>query len=247
LTGPLIRQAELVHVSRFTALGEMASALAHELNQPLSAIANYLKGSHRLLEDKKDADSVQVREAVRKAAEQSLRAGQIIRRLREFVARGETERQVESVRKIIEEASALALVGAKELGVKVRFNFQSALDLVMADRVQIQQVMLNLLRNALDAMGQAERRNLIVSTRLLGDDMVEVAVADTGGGIAPEIAEKLFQPFVTTKSQGMGIGLSISRSIIENHGGRIMVESNPDGGTTFRFTLRGVKAEEVLR
>jgi two-component system, LuxR family, sensor kinase FixL len=239
-------QAELVHMSRFTALGEMASALAHELNQPLSAIANYLKGSHRLLEDKKDPDSVRVREAVGKAAEQSLRAGQIIRRLREFVARGETERQVESIRKIVEEASALALVGAKELSIKVRYNFESPLDLVMADRVQIQQVMLNLLRNALDAMGQAERRNLLVSTRLLGDDMVEVAVADTGGGIAPEIAEKLFQPFVTTKPQGMGIGLSISRSIIESHSGRIMVESNPDGGTTFRFTLRGVKAEEVL-
>jgi two-component system sensor kinase FixL len=186
-----------------------------------------------------------VREGVGKAAEQSLRAGQIIRRLREFVARGETERQVESVRKIIEEASALALVGAKELGVKVRFNFESAMDLVMADRVQIQQVMLNLMRNALDAMGQAQRRNLLVSTRLLGDDMVEVAVADTGGGIAPEIADRLFQPFITTKPQGMGIGLSISRSIIEGHGGRIMVESNPNGGTIFRFTLRGVKGEEA--
>jgi two-component system sensor kinase FixL len=239
-------QAELVHMSRFTALGEMASALAHELNQPLSAIANYMKGSKRLLENKEDAESVLVREAVEKAAEQSLRAGQIIRRLREFVARGETERRMESIRKIIEEASALALVGAKELGVKVRFNFGSALDLVMADRVQIQQVMLNLLRNAIDAMAQADKRHLLVSTRLLGDDMVEVEVADTGGGIAPEIAAKLFQPFVTTKPQGMGIGLSISRSIIEGHGGRILVEPNPGGGTIFRFTLRGVKDEEVV-
>jgi two-component system sensor kinase FixL len=238
-------QAELVHMSRFTALGEMASALAHELNQPLSAIANYLKGCRRLLENRDDPDSARVCAAVTKAAEQSLRAGQIIRRLREFVARGETERRVESIRKIIEEASALALVGAKELGVKVRFNFDSALDLVMADRVQIQQVMLNLLRNALDAMAHAPRRHLVISTSLLSDDMVEVKVTDTGSGISPEVAGKLFQPFVTTKPQGMGIGLSVSRSIVEGHGGRILVEANPDGGTIFRFTLRGVQGEEV--
>jgi two-component system sensor kinase FixL len=239
-------QAELVHMSRFTALGEMASALAHELNQPLSAIANYMKGSRRLLENKTDADSILVRHALEKAAEQSLRAGQIIRRLREFVARGETERRVESIRKLIEEASALALVGAKELGVKVRFGFDSGPDLVMADRVQIQQVMVNLLRNAIDAMAQTDRRTLLVSTRLLADDMVEVTVTDTGTGISPDIAGKLFQPFVTTKSQGMGIGLSISRSIIESHGGRIIAEPNPGGGTIFRFTLRGVRREEVV-
>lgn len=238
-------QSELVHMSRYTALGEMASALAHELNQPLSAIANYMKGLRRLLEHKTDADSVMVREAIDKAAEQSLRAGEIIRRLRDFVARGETERQVESIQKIIEEASALALVGAKELGVRVRFQFESALDSVMADRVQIQQVMLNLLRNAIDAMTNAPRRELVVSTRLVGEDMVEVKVADTGPGISPEVASRLFQPFVTTKPQGMGIGLSISRSIIESHGGQILAESDPGSGTVFRFTLRAVRKEEV--
>jgi two-component system sensor kinase FixL len=239
-------QAELVHMSRLTALGEMASALAHELNQPLSAIANYMKGSRQLLENKNDPDLILIRDAIGKAAEQSLRAGQIIRRLRDFVARGETERRVESIRKLIEEASALALVGAKELGVKVRFSFDSPLDLVMADRVQIQQVIVNLLRNAIDAMVHMPQRNLIVSTRLLGDDMVEVEVADSGTGISPEIAPKLFQPFVTTKSQGMGIGLSISRSIIESHGGRIIAEANADGGTIFRFTLRGVREGEMV-
>jgi two-component system sensor kinase FixL len=239
-------QAELVHMSRFTALGEMASALAHELNQPLSAIANYMKGSKQLLEKQSDPDSLLVRDAVGKAAEQSLRAGQIIRRLREFIARGETERRVESIRKLIEEASALALVGAKELGVKVRFTFDPTVDLVMADRVQIQQVILNLLRNAIEAIARTERRNLLVSTRALAGDMVEVSVTDTGTGISPEIAVKLFQPFVTTKSQGMGIGLSISRSIIESHGGRITAEANPDGGTIFRFTLRGVRGEEMV-
>jgi two-component system, LuxR family, sensor kinase FixL len=238
-------QTELVHMSRYTALGEMSSALAHELNQPLSAIANYMKGSRRLLENKTDSDSIMVREAIDKAAEQSLRAGQIIRRLREFVARGETERRVESIQKLIEEASALALVGAKELGVRVRFNFNSNLDLVLADRVQIQQVMLNLLRNAIEAMSHSSKRHLLVSTELVGENMVEVTVADTGPGIASEIKSRLFQPFVTTKSQGMGIGLSISRSIIESHGGQIIAEPNSGGGTVFRFTLRGVRKEEM--
>ena len=119
-------QTELVHISRLTAMGEMASALAHELNQPLSAIANYLKGSRRLLEGRTDDELDHVRDALDKAAEQALRAGQIIRRLRDFVARGETERRVESVKKLVEEASALALVGAKEQGVRVRFEFDPA-------------------------------------------------------------------------------------------------------------------------
>jgi two-component system sensor kinase FixL len=237
-------QTELVHMSRYTALGEMSSALAHELNQPLSAIANYMKGSRRLLENKTDSDSVIVREAIDKAAEQSLRAGLIIRRLRDFVARGETERRVESIQKLIEEASALALVGAKELGIRVRFKFNSALDLVLADRVQVQQVVLNLLRNAIEAMSDSPKRELLVTTELIGEDMVEVKVADTGLGIPPEIAPRLFQPFVTSKPQGMGIGLSISRSIIESHGGQIAAEPTA-GGTVFRFTLRGVRKEEM--
>ena len=165
--------------------------------------------------------------------------------MRDFVARGETERRVESIQKLIEEASALALVGAKELGVRVRFKFESTLDLVLADRVQIQQVMLNLLRNAIEAMSGSPRRELLISTELVGEDMVEVKVADTGPGISPEIASRLFQPFVTTKSQGMGIGLSISRSIIESHGGQISAEPNVGGGTVFRFTLRGVRKEEM--
>jgi two-component system sensor kinase FixL len=238
-------QAELVHISRLTALGEMASALAHELNQPLSAIANYMKGSRRLIENSTDETCALVREAMDKAAEQSLRAGQIIRRLRDFVARGESERRVESITKLVEEASALALVGAKERGVRVRYNLDSSLDLVLADKVQVQQVMLNLVRNALEAMDHAERRELTISTRSSPGGMVAISVADTGSGIAPEIAAQLFQPFITTKAQGMGVGLSISRTIIEAHGGQISVEPNPGGGTIFRFTLRAVTKEDL--
>ena len=145
-------QAEIVHISRLTAMGEMASALAHELNQPLSAIANYMKGMRRLLEDGSDERSAMLRDAMEKAAEQAVRAGQIIHRLRDFLARGDSERRVESVNKLVEEASALALVGAKDRGVRVRFQFDPAVDLVLADKVQIQQVLLNLIRNAIEAM-----------------------------------------------------------------------------------------------
>jgi two-component system sensor kinase FixL len=238
-------QTELVHISRLTAMGEMASALAHELNQPLSAIANYLKGAKRLLEAHADDDSKLVCGAMDKAAEQSLRAGQIIRRLRDFVARGESERRVESLNKLIEEASALALVGAKEHGVRVRLQIDPAHDLILADKVQVQQVLLNLLRNAIEAVAQSERRELIVSTRPSGGAMVEVSVADTGPGISPDIASQLFQPFITTKAQGMGVGLSISRTIIEAHGGQIWTEPNLGGGAVFKFTLRAVTKEDI--
>ena len=238
-------QTELVHISRLTAMGEMASTLAHELNQPLSAIANYMKGSRRLLENSADGNSAMLRDAMDKAAEQAVRAGQIIRRLRDFVARGEAEQRVESVKKLIEEASALALVGAKDQGIRVRFQFDPAVDLVLADKVQIQQVLLNLIRNAIEAMETSERRELVVATAATREDLVTVSVADTGSGIASEMTSQLFQPFVTTKRHGMGVGLSISRTIVEGHGGHIWADTNPAGGTTFRFTLRGVNKEDI--
>jgi len=238
-------QAELVHVSRLTAMGEMASALAHELNQPLSAIANYMKGSRRLLEDSSDERVTILRGAMDKAAEQALRAGQVIRRLRDFVARGESERRVEDVKKLVEEASALALVGAKDKGVRVRFEFDPRAVFVLADKVQIQQVLLNLMRNAIEAMEDCERRELVVATALAPDDMVEISVTDTGAGISPEINAQLFQPFITTKRHGMGVGLSISRTIVEAHGGSIAPRPNPEGGTVFSFTLPAVTKEEV--
>src|SRR5271170_7631803 len=181
-------QSELVHISRLTALGEMASALAHELNQPLSAIANYTKGSRHLLEGRTDDQSQMIREAIDKAAEQSLRAGEIIRRLRDFVARGETERRIESLNKLLEEASALALVGTRDRGVRVTYAFDPSLDLVLVDKVQIQQVVLNLVRNAIEAMEQSSRRELTIATERDRDGMAAVKISDTGSRISPDIA-----------------------------------------------------------
>ena len=238
-------QSELVHVSRLTALGEMASSLAHELNQPLSAIANYLKGSKMLL-GREDVPLDRVADAVDRAADEALRAGEIIRRLRDFVARGEAERRVESLPKLIEEASALALVGAKEHGIHVRFDFDANVDLVLADKVQVQQVVENLIRNAVDAMAASPGGNLLVMIEAIDDDMTLVSVSDTGPGISAEVADRLFQPFITTKRTGMGVGLSISRTIIEAHGGRIWVEKNEGGGALFRFTLGRVSKEELV-
>jgi len=239
-------QSELVHMSRFTALGEMASTLAHEINQPLTAIANYLKGSRRILERMEGEHVPMLRDAVNQAAEQALRAGQVIRHLREFVSRGESERHIESLPKLVQEASALALVGAKEKGVRVSFRLDPDAPLVLADRIQIQQVLLNLIRNAIEAMQDRPRRELVVSTTALPQDgLVEVCVRDTGTGLAPEVAAQLFQPFVTTKKHGMGVGLSICRTIVESHGGKIWAESKPSEGTAFRFTLRAVDGQEL--
>jgi two-component system sensor kinase FixL len=237
-------QSELLHVSRLSAMGEMASSLAHELNQPLSAVANYLQGSKRLLKNSADARAKIIMEALDKASEQAVRAGQVIHRLRDFVARGETEKRIESIKKLVEEASTLALVAAKVQSIQVSLELDPSIDLVLADRVQVQQVLLNLLRNALEAMQSSERRILIVSTSPAEGDMVAVDVADTGCGISQDVSSRLFQPFVTTKRQGMGVGLSISRTIIQSHGGQITVEPNPGGGTIFRFTLPGVSPEK---
>jgi len=237
-------QSELVHMSRLSAMGEMASALAHELNQPLSAIANYLSGARRLLE-RAGVDEPRADDALEKAADQALRAGEIIRRLRDFLSRGEGERRVENLPKLVQEACALALVGAKEHSVRVRYALAHDAETVLVDRVQIQQVILNLVRNAIDAMSDHPRREMTIATATADDGMAVVSVTDTGPGVDEVAAAKLFQPFVTTKASGMGVGLSISRTIVEAHGGRIWTEPNPGGGAIFRFTLRLAPALET--
>jgi two-component system sensor kinase FixL len=237
-------QGELVHVGRLTALGEMASALAHELNQPLTAAANFMKGC-LLLVNREPTDKARLHDMISQSSDQVLRAGQIIRRLRDFVSRGEAERGIEGLSTLLEEAGALAMVGAKERGVRMRFKIDPRVDLVLADKVQIQQVVLNLIRNGIEAMDGMPRRELIVGAAPADEGMVEVFVSDTGHGVSAEAAGQLFQPFMTTKQQGMGVGLSISRTIVESHGGRIWMEPDPAGGTTFRFTLMAVREEDL--
>ncbi len=234
-------QNELARLARVNELGEMASTLAHELNQPLAAIANYAQGCVRFLNDVDDTTAVRIREALEEMAKQSLRAGGIIRHLREFVTRGETEKSPEDVRKLIEEAGVLALVGSREQGVRPVFEFFSEQEDVMVDKVQIQQVLINLMRNRMEAMRESDRRELVVRTGRSGPGHIMIEVADTGPGISDEIAARLFQPFVTTKANGMGIGLSISKRIVEAHGGQISVTRNTKGGATFRFSLPSQK------
>jgi two-component system sensor kinase FixL len=230
-------QAEVTHMSRFTALGEMASTLAHEINQPLTAINNYLRGCHRLAQRLEGEPVPMLRDALAKAGDQALRAGQIIRRLREFVARGDSERRIENLPKLIEDASTLALVGTRENAIAISFRLDPRAEQVVVDRIQIQQVLVNLIRNACEVlMDSTGERELSIETLLIGET-VQVSVADTGGGLAPEVRAHLFQPFVTTKQKGMGLGLSICRTIVEAHGGKIWGENRPEGGAVFRFTL----------
>lgn len=229
-------QAELLHVSRLSEMGQMGSTLAHELNQPLTAIVNYLQACKRLLEREPSSVSQRIRDAIEKAVTQSDRAGQVIRRLRMFVQRHETERQEEDLNRLMEEAAGLALVGAAVSGIFANITLDPNLPTVFVDKVQIQQVVVNLVRNAIEAMTQAEERTLIIATRSENAGAL-IEVTDTGPGLAPAVIDRLFQPFQTTKSTGMGIGLSICRSIVEAHGGRIWASNNPNGGATFAFTL----------
>jgi two-component system, LuxR family, sensor kinase FixL len=237
-------QAELAHASRLSAVGTLASALAHELNQPLTAIANYMSAARDLLSQTGAADLELLHEACAEAAEQSLRAGQIVRRLREFIAKKELAREPVSLARIISEATTLGLIGAREKGISWSIDAGRAGE-VMADRVQLQQVMVNLMRNATEAMENASVKLLTIKADRLAGGMVEVNVADTGSGLDPDVLAHLFQPFVTTKPSGMGLGLSICKTIVEAHDGELKAFPNPGGGTIFRFTLAGVSKDSA--
>lgn len=230
-------QSELIHVSRLSAMGTMASTLAHELNQPLTAIAGFGEAAAAMLERPEEPDKELLREVVADMAQQSLRAGGIVRRLREFVSRGDLAKAVEDLPKVVEEASALALVGARERGIVPRFHLAADATPVVIDRVQIQQVIINLMRNATEAMEDAPIKELSVTTVLVDPGTVQVSVADTGRGLDAKVRDHLFEAFNTSKESGMGLGLSICRTIVEAHGGRIRAIDRVGGGTEFQFTL----------
>jgi C4-dicarboxylate-specific signal transduction histidine kinase len=232
-------QNEFFHAARLTSAGQMAAALAHELNQPLTAVVNSVNAAKRLLARGDRANLVTAQEVTDEAAEQALRASEIIRRLRQFVAGGDTERRVEALPLMIEEAGGLVLSGIAPRALRLNFEFDDRSQHVLVNRIQIQQVTVNLIRNAFEAMADQESREVTLTTRTLENGMIEVAVADIGPGIPDDISNRLFEPFVSNKHDGMGLGLSISRSIIEAHDGRLTAEPNPRGGTIFRFTIPG--------
>lgn len=230
-------QAELAHAGRVTAMGTLASALAHELNQPLTAIANYLEAGRDLLDGDAPVDRDLLREAMAESAAQALRAGEIIRSLREFIKRGETIRQPESLRGLLAEGAALAFIGMDSRGIDMDISVDRRVDKVLVNRVQLQQVIINLVKNAVEAMKDRPARILRLSAMPADDGRVEVIVADSGPGLDPEMSRTLFTPFTTTKASGMGVGLSISQTIIEGQGGRIWAEPSQWGGASFHFTL----------
>ncbi len=232
-------QAELAHAGRVTAMGTLAAALAHELNQPLTAIANYMEAGRDLLDGDGPVDRDMLREAMNESAGQALRAGEIIRSLREFIKRGETMRQPEPLRGLLAEGAALAFIGIDSRGIDMDVSVDPAIDRVFVNRVQLQQVVINLVKNAVEAMQDSPVRILRVTATPATDapGKVEVIVADSGPGLDPDMSRTLFTPFSTTKARGMGVGLSISQTIVEGHGGRIWAAPSPWGGTAFHFTL----------
>jgi len=230
-------QAELAHVARVNTMGEMASGLAHEINQPLTAVVNYNQGALRRL--RSDANAHQdVVEAIEMASAQAHRAAEIIHRLTIFMQKREPRRCRCDINEAVREVLAFAAPDVRDQGISIRLDLAVDLPMILADCIQVQQVILNLVRNGIEAMSEtrAGQRLLQIQTSLIGD-AVEVAVRDCGPGLTPETWERLFTPFFTTKPQGMGMGLSISRSIIDTHGGKLWATPNPEGGTTFQCTL----------
>jgi two-component system sensor kinase FixL len=229
-------QAELAHVSRLSAMGAMASAIAHDLNQPLTAIAQYVRGCRRMLEQDADADRAGLTEGLEGADRNTVRAADIVRRVREFVTRGTLETRRESLEAMVQEACRFAMADPCAAGATCRVRVDPE-HMVFADRVQIRQVLVNLIRNAVAAMEGCRRREIVIWSEPAQPGYYELAVSDTGPGISAAVAAHMFDALYTTREEGMGVGLSISRTIIEAHGGAIWADSSPGEGATIRFTL----------
>jgi two-component system, LuxR family, sensor kinase FixL len=227
-------QMELAHVQRLTELGQVVSALVHEVNQPLAAIRNYVNACQRLIASGKQE---QVQGGLKLIGDQIDRARQIVERIREFVKKGDAQMRAEHLPDVIQEIIMLTQASVREEGVRVATQLDPMASAAQINKVQVHQVLFNLLRNGIEATQGQLRRQLTVATRPADSDMLEISVADTGSGLPEEIRGRLFQPFVTSKANGMGVGLSVCRTIVETHGGRLWAEDNPGGGTVFRFTV----------
>lgn len=237
-------QTELLHVSRLNTMGRTTSIMAHEIKQPLTAMRNYLQAIRRMVEAAGLTPADKIKETVEKTSAQVERAAEIIGRLRRFVERHETQRQAERLDSAIDEAIALMAISTEQL--TLRRQIEPDLPSVMVDRIEVQQVLINLMRNAIEAMAQSARRELTVSAEAIAaEGTVRVSVSDTGPGLPASVSERLFQPFNSTKEDGMGVGLSICRMIVEGFGGRIWAVPNPEGGSIFHFTLPAAEARRA--
>jgi light-regulated signal transduction histidine kinase (bacteriophytochrome) len=234
-------QASLIHVSRVNAMGAMASSIAHEINQPLMAVTNYTKAAARMLAQRGESDE-EIATALRSASEQALRAGEILRHMRQLVSASGSKPDRSTLASIVDGAFAIALLDAGRMGVEVSVDLDRGLE-VFADRIQIQQVLLNLIRNALEAMAVVSERRLLIAADLSVPRFVQISVADSGPGVAEALEHRLFSAFTSEKEDGLGIGLSICRTIIEAHGGRIRFSRRPEGGARFSFTLPRVESK----
>jgi C4-dicarboxylate-specific signal transduction histidine kinase len=241
-------RSEFAHLARINDLSEMAAAIAHEINQPLTAITNYIETAIRI--SKIHPEHEVFDESLTPALDQALRAGHIVRRLRQFIGRGDGESHATRAADLVDASIALALTDTREKGITVIRTADENGASVNVDAVQIQQVLVNLMRNAVDALEtiprDADRRISVETRRLPAGNLVEFVVADTGPGFATGYRERLFQPFVTSKAKGMGMGLSVCRRIIEAHKGTIEAESSHGMGATFRFSLPQYESSAVL-
>jgi two-component system sensor kinase FixL len=230
-------QEELVHASRLASLGEITSMVAHEVNQPLSASGTYLEVAREFLASGREDDRTRGLKAIEQAAAQIRRVGDTVRRIREFAQKKTPDLALEDINRIIEEANAIAAVGSKEKHIRTIFDLSSSHPQMKVDRIQIQQVIMNLVRNAIDAMTDYDRRELVLQSRIDETGQIEISVMDSGPGVAEAAAKRLFTPFMTTKKDGTGLGLAICRTIVEAHGGKLWHEKSSLGGAAFKFTL----------
>lgn len=228
--------AQLTQIWSLNSMGEMASVLAHELNQPLSAVANYLRAARTLIANL-EVDDDDLLEAVSRAGDQAVRAGEIIRTMRDLATRGGTEQKPESLSAILAEIEFIVGLMVRDAGARIIYDLYQGGDTVLADRIQIQQLVVNLVRNAIDAVAKFPDREIKISTRLDAEGKLVTTVEDSGPGVDTAVMGRVFQPLASTKPTGMGLGLSICRAIVENHGGRIWVEPSLLGGAAFSFVL----------
>ncbi len=231
------QRLDRLRAERLNAMGGMAAAMAHELNQPLAATALYLRSAQRLLAMPPEKRPARVEDALDSASAQVIRAGRIISHMRAFVSRGEPEKRFHNLHCLIDEVVQITRAIAQEAGVDLRIELRATADEVLADEVQIKQVLVNLIKNAIEALSESARRQLCVLTEDVEDGMIRVSVIDSGPGLSEKIEAQLFEPFTTTKAGGMGVGLSVCRSIVQAHHGKLWADRNEGGGAIFRFTL----------